>query len=54
MLIESRLPKKSLVSGNIDYAQCVKAKQWTDQFLSSPIEIPVQLMWTGYFLETPT
>jgi hypothetical protein len=26
MLIESRLPSKSMVSGNIDYDQCVKAK----------------------------
>lgn len=43
MLIESRLPKKSLVSGNIDYDQCVKAKQWANQFLSSPIEIPVRV-----------
>ncbi|KUP09891.1 hypothetical protein Q73_01295 [Bacillus coahuilensis m2-6] len=43
MLIESRLPNKSLVSGNIDYNQCVKAKQWADQYLSSPIEIPVRV-----------
>lgn len=43
MLIESRLPSKSMVSGNIDYDQCVKAKQWADQFLSSPIEIPVRV-----------
>lgn len=43
MLIESRLPNKSMVSGNIDYDQCVKAKQWADQFLSSPIEIPVRV-----------
>ncbi|WP_040206380.1 hypothetical protein [Neobacillus jeddahensis] len=43
MLIESRLPRQSLVSGNIDYDQCVKAKQWADQYLSTPIEIPVRV-----------
>lgn len=43
MLIESRLPERALVSGNIDYDQCVKAKQWADQYLSSPIEIPVRV-----------
>lgn len=43
MLIESRLPNKALVSGNIDYEQCVKAKQWADQYLSTPIEIPVRV-----------
>jgi hypothetical protein len=43
MLIESRLPNKALVSGDIDYEQCVKAKKWADQFLSSPIEIPVRV-----------
>ncbi|GHH99700.1 hypothetical protein [Neobacillus kokaensis] len=42
MLIESRLPHQALVSGNIDYEQCVKAKKWADQYLSSPIEIPVR------------
>lgn len=43
MLIESRLPNNALVSGNIDYDQCVKAKNWADQYLSSPIEIPVRV-----------
>ena len=43
MLIESRLTNKALVSGNIDYDQCVKAKQLADQFLSSPIEISVRV-----------
>lgn len=43
MLIESRLPERALVSGNIDYEQCVKAKEWADQYLSSPIEIPVRV-----------
>ena len=43
MLIESRLPNEALVSGNIDYDQCVKAKQWADQYLCSPIEIPVRV-----------
>ncbi|WP_191276183.1 hypothetical protein [Neobacillus kokaensis] len=43
MLIESRLPNNALVNGNIDYDQCVKAKQWADQYLSSLIEIPVRV-----------
>ncbi|MBU5342227.1 hypothetical protein [Caldifermentibacillus hisashii] len=43
MLIESRFPKAALVSGDIDYLQCVKAKQWADQYLSSPIELPVRV-----------
>lgn len=43
MLIESRLPHQALISGNVDYDQCVKAKQWADQYLSTPIEIPVRV-----------
>ncbi|KAB7672556.1 hypothetical protein [Bacillus sp. B1-b2] len=43
MLIESRLPQQALVGGNIDYDQCVQAKQWADQYLSSPIDIPVRV-----------
>ncbi|MEK4750441.1 hypothetical protein NST77_23390 [Niallia sp. FSL W8-0177] len=43
MLIESRLPNNALVSGNIDYDQCVKAKKWANQYLSAPIEIPVRV-----------
>jgi hypothetical protein len=43
MLIESRLPKKALLSGNIDYEQCVKAMEWANKYLSSPIEIPVRV-----------
>lgn len=43
MLIESRLPKYALVSGNIDYKQCVKAKEWADMHLSTPIDLPVRV-----------
>ncbi|KQL19083.1 hypothetical protein [Cytobacillus solani] len=43
MLIESRLGNRALVGGDIDYDQCVKAKRWADQFLSSPIEIPARV-----------
>lgn len=43
MLVEIRLPNISLVSGNIDYDQYVKAKKWVNQYLSSPIEIPVRV-----------
>lgn len=43
MLIESRFPKFVLVEGNIDEKQCLKAKQWADKYLSSPINLPVRV-----------
>ncbi len=47
MLVESRLPKYALVSGNIDYKQCVKAKEWADRHLSTPINLPVRVKAEG-------
>ncbi|NRD77372.1 hypothetical protein HPT25_07645 [Bacillus sp. BRMEA1] len=43
MLVESRLENVALVGGDIDYDQCIKAKQWADKFLSIPIELPVRV-----------
>lgn len=43
MLIESRFPKFASVSGDIDHLQCVKAKQWADTHLSTPIKLPVRV-----------
>ncbi|WP_328824065.1 hypothetical protein [Niallia circulans] len=43
MLIESRFPKFASVSGDIDHLQCVKAKQWADTHLSTPIKLPIRV-----------
>ena len=43
MLIESRFPKFASVSGDIDHLQCVKAKQWADTHLSTPIKLPLRV-----------
>ncbi len=43
MLIESRFPMYALVGGNIDYKQCVRAKEWADKHLSAPIDIPARV-----------
>ena len=43
MLIESRFPKNAMVSGNIDFEQCIKAKEWANQHLSLPIDLPVRV-----------
>lgn len=43
MLIESRFPKFALVEGNIDEKQCLKAKLWADNYLSSPIKLPIRV-----------
>ncbi|MDQ0246507.1 hypothetical protein J2S09_004111 [Bacillus fengqiuensis] len=47
MLIESRFPKNSMVGGDLDYKQCIKAKQWADRHLSSPIHLPVRVSVEG-------
>ncbi|MDI7744048.1 hypothetical protein QMK38_18725 [Lysinibacillus fusiformis] len=43
MLIESRFPKFASVSGDIDHLQCVKAKEWADTHLSTPIKLPLRV-----------
>lgn len=43
MLIESRFPNFASVSGDIDHLQCVKAKQWADTHLSTPIKLPLRV-----------
>lgn len=43
MLIESRFPKSAIVGGDIDFVQCVKAKEWADKHLSVPVELPVRV-----------
>ncbi|MGG0720139.1 hypothetical protein ABE096_21535 [Robertmurraya massiliosenegalensis] len=43
MLIESRFPKSAIVGGDIDFEQCMKAKEWADQHLSLPIDLPVRV-----------
>lgn len=43
MLIESRFPKSAIVGGDIDFEQCMKAKEWADQHLSLPVDLPVRV-----------
>jgi hypothetical protein len=31
------------VGGNIDYKQCLRAKEWADKHLTAPIDIPVRV-----------
>ncbi|MGE8205838.1 hypothetical protein ACQKP0_14880 [Heyndrickxia sp. NPDC080065] len=53
MLIESRFPNSALVSGDIDYAQCIKAKEWADKYLDLPIKLPVRVQWDKLLLRIP-
>ncbi|MEK4967854.1 hypothetical protein MKX29_09450 [Cytobacillus sp. FSL R7-0696] len=43
MLIESRFPKFASVSGDIDYLQCVKAKEWANTHLLTPTRLPLRV-----------
>lgn len=40
-LICHRFPNAALVSGDISAAQCHKAVEWANQYLGSPIDVPV-------------
>ncbi|WP_251552390.1 hypothetical protein [Neobacillus muris] len=43
MLIESRFPKSAIVSGDIDFEQCIKSKEWANQHLSQPVDLPIRV-----------
>ena len=43
MLLESRFPKSALVSGDINLRQAEEAREWANQRLGRPIDLPVKV-----------